>query len=70
MLLQKQLSLVGTYNVRTRDRDSIVRVLRDRATQSRVDTLVTHEFPMTRAAEALELAASRRAGKIYLYPQD
>lgn len=32
------------------------------------DVVVTHEFQMTEAGEAFKTSASRRCGKILLYP--
>ena len=32
--------------------------------------MVTHEFNMSDAARAFQAALSRKAGKIYLYPQE
>ncbi len=34
------------------------------------DHLITHEYNMSEAADAFEAALSKKAGKIYLYPQE
>jgi threonine dehydrogenase-like Zn-dependent dehydrogenase len=34
----------------------------------KIDKLVTHKFPMSRAKEAFEAQLSRKCGKIFLYP--
>ena len=38
--------------------------------QGWIDTIVTHTYPMSRAAEAFEVALTKDCGKIYLLPQE
>lgn len=68
-ILDKHLTLTGGHDVRATHRDGLVRMLHDPAVKRGVDVLVTHEFPMTQAAAALDVSASKQCGKIYLYPQ-
>ncbi len=62
-------TLLGQHDVRIRDREGLVRALCNKEVQRMIDVMVTHEFPMSRAGEALDVQVSKRCGKIYLYPQ-
>jgi hypothetical protein len=42
--------------------------LRNKEVQRMWDVVTTHEFPMTEAEEAFKISATRRCGKILLYP--
>ena len=55
--------------MRFRDRDGLLQMLCDPRVQSWIDIIVTHTFPMSRAADAFETALSKNCGKIYLLPQ-
>ena len=68
-VMDRQLTLTGGHDVRMSDRDGLVRMLRNAEVQRQIDVLVTHEFPMSEAAAALEISASKQCGKVYLYPQ-
>jgi hypothetical protein len=43
-------------------------MLRNKEVQRMWDVVVTHEFPMSEAEEALKISASQKCGKILLYP--
>jgi threonine dehydrogenase-like Zn-dependent dehydrogenase len=43
-------------------------MLRNKEVQRMWDAVVTHEFPMSEAEEALKISASQQCGKILLYP--
>ena len=51
-------------------RDRLLAMLLDESVQKNIDLMVTHAFPMSRAAEAFEVALTKRCGKIYLYPHE
>lgn len=61
--------LVGQHDVRTIDREGLMRALLNKDVQRMIDVMVTHEFPMSRAGEAFDVQVSKQCGKIYLYPQ-
>lgn len=61
------------FDVNFNHRDDILRTLCDPWIQSQVDQLVTHTYPMSRAAEAFELLNNRTAqdefvGKVHFIP--
>lgn len=62
-------TLFGQHDVRSVDREYLVRALMDPDVQRRVDVMVTHEFPMSQAAEAFAIQATKQCGKIYLWTQ-
>lgn len=62
-------TLQGQHDVRAKDREGLVRALLDKNVQRMIDTMVTHEFPMSRAGEAFELQATKKCGKVYLHTQ-
>lgn len=62
-------TLSGQHDVRARDRERLVLALLDKDVQRRVDVMVTHEFPMSRAGEAFDIQVSKECGKIYLHTQ-
>lgn len=67
-IMDRVITWTGGHDVRFRDRGSLMRMLSDRATQDRIDRLVTHSFPMSRAQEAFEIGLAQECGKIYLRP--
>lgn len=62
-------TLMGQHDVRARDREGLVRALLNKDVQRMIDTMVTHEFPMSRAGEAFDVQVSKQCGKIYLHTQ-
>ena len=66
----RHVTLTGGHDVRVKDRAGVVEMLRDSRVQRSIDLMVTHEFNMSDAARAFQAALSRKAGKIYLYPQE
>ena len=69
-MLNKHATWTGGHDVDLRDRDRLLGMLLDESVQEKIDLMVTHEFPMSRAAEAFEVALTKRCGKIYLYPHE
>ncbi len=66
----RHVTLTGGHDVRVKDRPGLVEMLRDSRVQQAIDNMVTHEFNMSDGAKAFEAALSKKAGKIYLYPQE
>jgi len=61
------------FDVNFNHRDDILRTLCDPWIQAQVDKLITHTFPMSRAADAFELLINRAeagefVGKVHLVP--
>ena len=69
-MMDRHINWTGGHDVRFRDRDGLLRMLCDPAVQAHIDTIVTHTFGMSRAAEAFEVALTKDCGKIYLLPQE
>jgi threonine dehydrogenase-like Zn-dependent dehydrogenase len=67
-IAEKNLKIMGTIDSRRIDRPGIIRTLRNKEVQRMWDVVVTHEFPMSEAEEALKISASQQCGKILLYP--
>jgi len=67
-LVDRHVTWMGGHDVRIRDREALLAMLGDPDTQRRIDVLTTHTFPMSRAAEAFEVALSKRCGKVHLLP--
>ena len=61
------------FDVNFNHRKDILRMLCDPWVQGKLDQLITHSFPMSRAAEAFDLLLNRSeeqafVGKIHLIP--
>ncbi|MXZ52715.1 MAG: zinc-binding dehydrogenase [Acidimicrobiaceae bacterium] len=69
-MMDRHINWTGGHDVRFRDRDGLLRMLGDPEVQGWIDTIVTHTYPMSRAAEAFEVALTKDCGKIYLLPQE
>jgi threonine dehydrogenase-like Zn-dependent dehydrogenase len=67
-IAEKNLKIMGTIDSRRIDRPGIIRMLRNKEVQRMWDVVVTHEFPMSEAEEALKISATQQCGKILLYP--
>ena len=67
-IAEKNIKIMGTIDSRRMDRPGIIRVLRNKEVQRMWDVVVTHEFPMSEAEEALKISVSKQYGKILLYP--
>lgn len=65
-MIRKALTLIGQWHYSLNDFDQIMHVIR--ASGDRLDTLISHRFPMSRVQEALALSASHKSGKILLDP--
>jgi threonine dehydrogenase-like Zn-dependent dehydrogenase len=64
------VKLSGSHDVHVKHREGLVRMLCNPETQAMADHLITHEYNMSQASEAFEAALSKKAGKIFLYPQE
>ena len=62
-------TVLGQHDVRAKDREGLARALLNHDVQRMIDTMVTHEFPMSRAGEAFDVQVSKQCGKIYLHTQ-
>ena len=69
-LVDRHINWTGGHDVRYRDRDGLLRMLCDPQVQGWIDTIVTHTFAMSEAAEAFEVSLTKNCGKIYLLPQE
>jgi threonine dehydrogenase-like Zn-dependent dehydrogenase len=67
-IAEKNLKIMGTIDSRRIDRPGIIRMLRNKEVQQMWDVVVTHEFPMSEAEEALKISAAQQCGKVLLYP--
>ncbi len=65
-IIQKGLTLHGTWHYNLRDVDRLLRVIQ--TVGSQIDQLITHRFPLDRLQEAWELQVSGRCGKVVLQP--
>jgi threonine dehydrogenase-like Zn-dependent dehydrogenase len=62
--------LSGNHDVHVKHREGLIRMLQNPEVQAWADHLITHEFNMSDADRAFEAALSKKAGKIFLYPQE
>jgi threonine dehydrogenase-like Zn-dependent dehydrogenase len=67
-IINRHIWITGGHDVRFKDREGLLRMLLEPSVQAKIDLMVTHEFPMSRAREAFEAALSKKCGKIYLLP--
>ena len=61
-------TITAHFDVNFNHRQDLVETLCDPWIQKYVDTLVTHELPMSRAAEGFEALNNKEAGKVYFIP--
>jgi threonine dehydrogenase-like Zn-dependent dehydrogenase len=64
------VKLTGTHDVFISHREGLVKMLGHPQVQEAADLLISHEYNMSQGAEAFEAALSKKAGKVYLYPQE
>ena len=69
-LHNRHVSLTGGHDVSISDREGLLNMILDPQVQRATDHIVTHEFNMSEGKAAFEAAVSKKAGKIYLYPQE
>jgi threonine dehydrogenase-like Zn-dependent dehydrogenase len=67
-ITNNHIFLTGGHDVSFRVREGLVNMLLEKRVQDKIDILVTHEFPMSHAQEAFEVALSKKCGKIFLCP--
>ena len=63
-------TITAHFDVNFNHRGDMMEVLQDPWMQSRVDELISHQFPMSRAAEAFETILSKKACKVHLLPME
>ncbi len=68
-LVDRHINWTGGHDVRFRDRDGLLKMLCDPQVQEWINIIVTHTYPMSRAADAFETVLTKQCGKIYLLPQ-
>ncbi len=66
----RHVVLTGGHDVRVMDREGLVRMLSAPVVRSKLDTMITHEYNMSEAAEAFETCLTKQTGKVYLYPHE
>lgn len=64
------VKLSGSHDVHVKHREGLVKMLQNPEVQMMADHLITHEYNMSQGEEAFEAALSKKAGKIFLYPQE
>ena len=62
--------LSGNHDVHVKHREGLMKMMQNPQVQAWADHLITHEFNMSEAAQAFEAALSKKAGKVFLYPQE
>ena len=66
----RHIFLTGGHDTRIKDRDGLVRMLNTPLVKEMADLLITHEYNMSQGAEAFETCLTKKAGKVFLYPQE
>jgi threonine dehydrogenase-like Zn-dependent dehydrogenase len=66
----RHVTVTGSHDVNISHRDGLIRMLKDPEVQRATDLMITHEFNMSDGAAAFEACLSKKAGKVYLYPQE
>ena len=66
----RHVTMSGNHDVNINHREGLIRMLQDPEVQRATDLMVTHEFNMSDSAAAFEACLSKKAGKVYLYPQE
>jgi threonine dehydrogenase-like Zn-dependent dehydrogenase len=66
----RHVIISGNHDVNVTHREGLVEMLRDPEVQRATDLMITHEFNMSDGAAAFEACLSKKAGKVYLYPQE
>jgi len=66
----RHVTMSGNHDVNVTHREGLIRMLQDPEVQRATDLMVTHEFNMSDGAAAFEACLSKKAGKVYLYPQE
>jgi threonine dehydrogenase-like Zn-dependent dehydrogenase len=69
-LHNRGVKLTGSHDVHVKHREGLLKMLGDPTVQAAADLLITHEYNMSQGAEAFEAALSKKAGKVFLYPQE
>ena len=63
-------TITAHFDVNFNHRQDLIEVLQDPWIQQRVDTMITHVFPMSQAAEAFQTIIEKKACKVHLLPQE
>ena len=63
-------TITAHFDVNFNHRQDLMDVLQDPWMQKQVDAMISHEFPMSEAAEAFETIIAKKACKVHLFPQE
>jgi threonine dehydrogenase-like Zn-dependent dehydrogenase len=63
-------TITAHFDVNFGHRQDLMEVLSDPWMQQRIDKMVSHQIPMSRAAEAFERIIAKKACKVHLLPQE
>ena len=66
----RHVTLTGSHDVNFNHRAGLIEMLMDPEVQRATDLMITHEFNMSEGDAAFEACLSKKAGKVYLYPQE
>jgi threonine dehydrogenase-like Zn-dependent dehydrogenase len=64
--IRKGLTLSGVWHWNLSDSPLMMKMIADLGTK--LDSLITHTFPLSRVTDAWELQLSKRCGKVILHP--
>ena len=67
-MIRKGITLFGSWHYNLADASKLMRILRN--IQPKLDTLVSHSFPLTEVQRAWETQASGQCAKVLLKPWD
>lgn len=63
-------TITAHFDVNFNHRQDLMEVLQDPWMKKQVDAMISHEFPMSEAAEAFETIIAKKACKVHLLPQE
>ncbi|HMB58611.1 MAG TPA: zinc-binding dehydrogenase, partial [Xanthomonadales bacterium] len=66
----RHVTISANHDVNVSHREGLIRMLLDPEVQRATELMITHEFNMSDAAAAFKACLSKKAGKVFLYPQD
>ncbi|MFW2403405.1 MAG: zinc-dependent alcohol dehydrogenase [Gammaproteobacteria bacterium] len=69
-IMNKHITITGGHDVAVKHREGLLNMLCDADVQRGLDHMITHEFNMSDGARAFEACLSKKAGKVFLYPQE
>ncbi len=66
----RAIRISGNHDVHVKHREGLLRMLSNPDVQELAEHMITHEYNMSDADQGFEAALSKKAGKIFLYPQE